>query len=368
MQDFDQAHEDYKVAGVTGRYVHPSQVDGFLATCPKNVHIVELGKSVEGRPIQMAELGSGKVKILMWSQMHGNESTTTKAVLDAISFLSSQNPIAKELLKKCQFRIIVMLNPDGAVRYTRENANGVDLNRDALDQTQPESKILRKAYEAFSPNFSFNLHDQRTIYNVGESEHPATLSFLAPSMDSERTINKSREVSMQLIAAINEVLQKVIPGNVGRYDDAFNANCIGDSLQMLGAPTLLFEAGHFPGDYEREIVRKHVFHSLLVAITAISNKSYLAYNLQSYFNIPENNKRYFDILIRNYRSGGNKGRLEDMGILFREDLVDGQIQFVPYLQERGKLNAHYGHQTYDFNNEKDREYLRNSSLSSILGF
>jgi len=301
----------------------------------------------------------------MWSQMHGNESTTTKAVLDAIAFLSSEEPFAAEILKKCQLRIIGMLNPDGALRYTRENANGVDLNRDAIEQTQPESVILRSAYEEFQPDFCFNLHDQRTIYNVGFSEQPATLSFLAPSMDEERTINKSREHSMQLIAAINDAMQNEIPGNIGRYDDAFNANCIGDTLQMLGTPTLLFEAGHFPGDYEREIVRKHVFHSLLVAISALSNESYLKNDVQSYFGIPENNKRYFDILIRNY-SGGKKGDLEDIGILFREDLLEEQIHFVPYLQDRGELGAYFGHQTYDFSDQKDRKYLKNSPLSSLL--
>ena len=366
MDIFEIAHQDYKVDQIRGRYVQPHQLEQFFASCPSSVQVVSLGKSVEGRIIQLAELGTGKTKILMWSHMHGNESTTTKAVLDLIVFLSSQNPLAVEILRECRIRIIGMLNPDGAIRYTRENANGVDLNRDALERTQPESVLLRKAYEDFAPDFCFNLHDQRTIYNVGSSASPATLSFLAPSRDPERSIDASRELSMRVIAAINTSLQRDIPGQIGRYDDSFNANCTGDAMQMLGTPTLLFEAGHYPGDYERETVRKYIFHSLVAALGSISDQSYLEYDVESYFDIPENNKLYFDILIRNYPGNGEKANLEDLGILYREELRENQIFFEPYIEERGDLGTRLGHKTYDFKDQKDRNFLVNSSLASIL--
>ncbi len=362
------SHQDFKVNGISGRYVHPIQLENFFSECADMVLVTSLGTSVEGRNIQMAELGSGKTKILMWSQMHGNETTTTKAVLDLIQFLTSDNALAKELLNKCTLRIIGMLNPDGALRYTRENANGIDLNRDAIERTQPESRILRKAFEDFEPNFCFNLHDQRTIYNVGRSDLPATLSFLAPSRDMERTVDSSRELSMQVIAVINSVLQREIPGQIGRYDDAFNANCIGDALQMLGTPSILFEAGHYPGDYEREIVRQYVFHSLVAAIVTIADQSYLDVDIQSYFSIPENNKLFFDILIRNYKGQGEKAKLEDIGILYREELKEDQIQFKPYIEERGDLSARFGHKVYDYTDQKDRDFLANSSFRSLLDF
>jgi hypothetical protein len=47
------------------------------------------------------------------------------------------------------------------------------------------------------------------------------------------------------------VLQRYIPGQIGRFDDSFNLNC-GDTFQAMGVPTLLFEAGHFEGDYQRK--------------------------------------------------------------------------------------------------------------------
>ncbi len=369
MASFEIVHEEYKVGSIAGRYVTPDQLFDFFSSCSDIVKISYLGESVEGRPIYMADLGTGNKKILMWSHMHGNESTTTKAVLDLINFLSAGGALAKELLSACQFQIIGMLNPDGAIRYTRENALEIDLNRDAKEQTQPESRLLRKVYEDFKPDFCFNLHDQRTIYNVSNTNKPATLSFLAPARDPNREIDASREISMQIIAAINGELQNKLPTGVGRYDDAFNPNCIGDYLQMQGTPTILFEAGHYPGDYQREVTRMYVFYALLAAITSIARENYKHLDTQDYFNIPENDKQFFDVLIKNLEKQGSElEETEDIGIQFREVLQDGQISFVPFIQERGDLGSKLGHETYDYLVAKDRKFLLDSTYPELLNF
>jgi hypothetical protein len=46
---------------------------------------------------------------------------------------------------------------------------------------------------------------------------------------------------------------------IGRFDDSFNLNCIGD-FSSNGSSTLLFEAGHFEGDYQREIRKYILWH------------------------------------------------------------------------------------------------------------
>src|SRR3990170_626409 len=48
----------------------------------------------------------------------------------------------------------------------------------------------------------FNLHDQSTRYSVGNSSKPATLSFLAPTVDYEKSISPKREDAMKLISRI----------------------------------------------------------------------------------------------------------------------------------------------------------------------
>ena len=59
------------------------------------------------------------------------------------------------------------------------------------------------------------------------------------------------------------MLQVEIPNGIGRYDDGFNLNCVGDTFQNFGVPTLLYEAGHYANDYEREEVRRLMFIALL---------------------------------------------------------------------------------------------------------
>ncbi len=162
----------------------------------------------------------------MWSQMHGNESTTTKAIVDFLHFLNSDSKEAKSILECFTLFIIPILNPDGAEAYTRVNANQVDLNRDSVDLSQPESQLLRRCFDEFKPDFAFNMHDQRTLFAAGNKNIPATISFLAPYYNKETEINEVRITAMQVICEMNVEVSKYIPNQIGRFDDAFNLNCI----------------------------------------------------------------------------------------------------------------------------------------------
>ena len=82
--------------------------------------------------------------------MHGNESTSTRALFDLISFLKTYG---KDYLNYLTFHIVPILNPDGALNYTRNNLNGIDLNRDFLNLSQPESRLLNNLYESVEPDF-----------------------------------------------------------------------------------------------------------------------------------------------------------------------------------------------------------------------
>jgi hypothetical protein len=262
-----------------------------------------------------------------------------------------------------------MLNPDGAYRYTRFNANEIDLNRDAQQQSQPESQILKKIYEEFIPDYCFNLHDQRTIYSAGEVKHPATLSFLSPAADIERSLTPARIMSMKLIAAIHKELLPLLGPQMGRYDDSFNLNCVGDMLQAGEIPTLLFEAGHFPGDYQREETRKYMCYALLTALNMAVGDRLQQYSIEDYSGIPANQKKYFDILIRNadrlgrgYKSG------DSAGILYQEKLLDHRIEFHPAVEEVGELNDRFGHVEYDCRCESDLLALKSDKLLASLLF
>jgi len=347
---------------VQGRYVINDGIHSFFQKASKKFTVEVLGESVQKRPIQVITLGEGGSKTLMWSQMHGNESTTTKAVLDLINFLTENTAYAKNILRHCTIKIVPILNPDGAAVYTRKNANKIDLNRDALDLSQPESRLLRQLYKNFKPDYCFNLHDQRTLFNVGNTPKPATISFLAPAYDEGRSISEKRAISMQLIVAMEKALQPLIPDQIGRYDDAFDPNCVGDTFQMLNTPTILFEAGHFPGDYQREETREHIFYALLAGLKSIATNEIQEYKMEDYFSIPENNKLFFDVLIKNPQVlNPNYKKGETIGILFKEVLEDKSIVFDPYIEATGELSKNFGHKTYNCLDAKDLENLRNNT-------
>ena len=346
--NFEALFVQNKEQSIQGRYITLEHIEPILTRLNTNNQLLEIGKSVLGKTIYEYQIGYGTTRIFLWSQMHGNESTTTKGLFDFLNLLHSDTDFAKQLLNNFTFCCIPMLNPDGATLYTRANANGVDLNRDSQDLTQPESTILRATFERFKPDYCFNLHDQRTIFGVDMSAKPATMSFLAPSYNEEREINDSRLKAINVIAGINQVLQKYIPGQVGRFDDSFNINCIGDTFQYLGVPTILFEAGHYPNDYEREQTRKYVFISLVSAFSTISENDIVINRIEDYLNISQNNPVFCDFLYKNVKINydGNE-KIINFAAQYKEELIDGQIWFNAYINQIDDLENRFGHLEYD---------------------
>ncbi len=368
MKFAEIVYESVREKSVHGRYVTLQQVESYFKNYSGSGEILVKGFSKEGRNIHEVTLGSGPIKILMWSQMHGNESTTTKALLDLLNVLSLNSETAQLILERCTLKIIPMLNPDGAQAYTRENANSVDLNRDAQDLSQPESRILRDAYTEFKPDYCFNLHDQRSIFSAGNGPDPATLSFLAPAADKERTITKSRLVSMDLIAAIYSELKVILGNQIGRYDDSFNLNCVGDTFQSMGTATILFEAGHYPEDYEREHSRSLIWYALLSALAQLSTDEKIHNGSDIYHSIPNNEKLFFDVLVKNAGKLSSKYRADQaVGILYKEMLQGDTLRRVPEIEKVGKLESFYGHVEYDCEVEEDLRKLKTDLfLHSLL--
>ena len=346
--NLEQLFSQYKEESIHGRYITLDSIEPLLQKLNTNNQLRIIGKSVLKKPIYSYKIGKGKTKIFLWSQMHGNESTTTKALFDFLNVLHSSSELAQQLLNAFTFYSIPMLNPDGATLYTRENANKVDLNRDSQELTQPESRVLREAFESFKPDYCFNLHDQRTIFGVSDSGKPATLSFLAPSYNEEREINESRLKAINLIASINEVLQVYLPNQVGRFDDSFNINCIGDTFQYLGVPTILFEAGHFENDYEREETRKYVFVAFVSGFITLCENVIGSNGIDKYLNIPQNKVVFYDFIYKNIKI--NYDGIEiitNFAAQYKEELIENQICFNAYISKIGNLENYFGHFEYD---------------------
>jgi len=346
--NFEKTFESYKEAKLFGRYITLDEIEPLLQKLNTANQLECVGYSVLEQPIYAYRIGVGATRILMWSQMHGNESTTTKALLDFLNFLYGDSAEAKALLANFTFLCLPILNPDGAKAYTRENANGVDLNRDAQNLSQPESVVLRKCFDAFQPHYCYNLHDQRTIFGAGTSGKPATVSFLAPAYNEERTINDVRTKAIQVIVKMNGELQKYIPNQVGRFDDSFNLNCVGDTFQSLGVPTVLFEAGHFPKDYDREVTRKYIFIALLSGLQNYSENVIVDNKIEDYLNISQNKVVFYDIVYKNVKINYDSNEIiTNFAIQFKEVLSNNQISWIAYFAAIGDLEGFFGHYEYD---------------------
>lgn len=345
---FLQLANKYLNKNLSGRYITNSHIESELKALNNDFKISIIGKSVKDRNIYSVQFGTGKIKIFMWSQMHGNESTTTKGLMDLFNFLNSEDVLVSEIKEKYTLLCIPILNPDGAEANTRVNANEIDLNRDAFDITQPENKLLRELYLKFAPDFCYNLHDQRTIFGTEGNNLPATMSFLAPSYNDACDFNETRFKAIKIINTINKELQLVIPNQIGRFDDAFNINCIGDYFTAQGTPTVLFEAGHYLNDYQRDEVRKFVFVSLISSFLNIDICNEFDNEINKYLKIPQNTKCFFDFVYRNVKIIENsEEKIINFAAQFKEVLVEGEIEFIAEIIQIDNLEHSFGHLEYD---------------------
>ena len=322
-----------------GRRVTLAELEPVLSVLDPSVFkVTRVGLSHEQRPLYRVDFGSGQTRILIWTQMHGNESTGTRAVLDLFDWVQRPGDLKHmrdELLSGSVISVLPMLNPDGAEAYTRVNAQQIDLNRDVLDWKAPESSVLQQQLSLIDPDFCFNMHDQRTIFSVGEPPQTATVSFLAPSEDEARTVTDGRIRTMQVISGIFESLNEVIPGHIGRYTDEFYPTATGDNFQRMGYPTVLIESGHSPGDYQRQVSRRMTFLSLVLGWQGIVLGP--ASDHRRYFSIPNNEQRYLDGIVKNASIEGVKA---DIGVFLKEELHAGGVRFRPTIEKFEDLGSY----------------------------
>jgi hypothetical protein len=346
--DYLQLATQFVEQNLKGKYIHLDTLHPVLEQLKSDFEITEIGKSVQQRSIYQVKIGAGKTKILMWSQMHGNESTTTKGLIDFFNFLKSDNEISNRIKNDYTLLCIPMLNPDGAYLYTRENANKVDLNRDAFNATQPEMQVLRMVYEDFMPDYCYNLHDQRTIFGTEGFNLPATISFLSPAYNEDREYNEVRLKAIHIINKMNITLQQYIPNQIGRFDDSYNVNCTGDYFTTQNTPTILFEAGHYANDYNRDEVRKYVFIALLSSFDESYENVIVNNELTNYLNIPQNNKYFFDFIYKNVKIiDNNEEKIINFAAQYTEAVQDGQLKFEATIIKIDDLQDFKGHLEYD---------------------
>ena len=145
----------------------------LLLTLPASAHQQRLllGRSVEGRRIDAVELGDrhGSKKLLVVGCIHGNECAGL-AIVRALERLPT--PAGVDLW------VIENLNPDGYAAASRQNAHGIDLNRNfpwawrplsgiydsgPRPLSEPESRIAYRLILRVRPRISIWFHQHERL-------------------------------------------------------------------------------------------------------------------------------------------------------------------------------------------------------------
>ena len=294
--------ERYHVAAITDRrFNHASYWSAlapFLASPDLRQDVA--GRSMLGREIRTITFGTGPTRVLLWSQMHGDESTASMALADIFRFLAegTDDLLRARLHDRLTIVFVPMLNPDGAELFQRENAAGIDVNRDARRLATPEARTLKAVRERLQPEFGFNLHDQGARTRVGAAGLQSAIALLAPAYDSARSFNAVRTRARLVAAGIAELLGHAITGRIAKYDDTFNPRAFGDLMQQWGTSTVLIESGALPGDPGKQRLRALNVSAILGALDAIATGSYREADPAAYEKLPYNTGGAADILVQ----------------------------------------------------------------------
>jgi hypothetical protein len=117
-------------------------------------------------------------------------------------------------------------------------------------------------------------------------------------------------------------------------------------------PTILFEAGHFPGDYEREETRKYIFIALLSGIQYLHENDIVDNKNDDYLKIPQNKVVFYDIVYKNVKINyDNKEKIINFAAQYKELLNKDKVTFEARIAQIDNLENYFGHHVFDANGE-----------------
>jgi hypothetical protein len=295
-------HDEVRVSGLDDRRFDQESYWAVVAPVLQAsdlFRVEEVGRSGEGRPLRTVSFGNGPRSVLLWSQMHGDESTASMALADIYSLVarSPRDPLVRVILQGVTVHTLPMLNPDGAQRFQRRNAQGIDINRDARALSTPEARTLKAVRDRLSPEFGFNLHDQGIGTRVGRTDRGVAIALLSPPFDDSREVNDVRHRAMEVMGVMIGAMDPMVGGHITKYDDTFNPRAFGDLITQWGTSTILIESGGWEDDPQKQYLRKVNFVAILAALESIARGSYQGVGRDAYLALPPNGRRVGDLLI-----------------------------------------------------------------------
>jgi hypothetical protein len=138
-----------------------AEMQAFLAALPAGgpAAVTVEGTTAQGRALYLVNLkGSpaASYRVLFYAQQHGDEVSGKDALLYLIRD-AVRDP--RSLPPDLDLWLMPMVNPDGAEAGTRRNAADVDLNRDHIELSQPETQALHRVARRLCPHLAVDCHE-----------------------------------------------------------------------------------------------------------------------------------------------------------------------------------------------------------------
>jgi hypothetical protein len=135
-----------------------------VAASPR-VRLDVVGETLDGRPLHLVQLAlpgprNARPSTLVVGSQHGNEPAGRETALAWLRDLAfTTDGLLVEQLRGQTLLFVPSANPDGRARNTRGNAAGVDINRDHMTLSQPESQTIATVMRDLSPHLVLDLHE-----------------------------------------------------------------------------------------------------------------------------------------------------------------------------------------------------------------
>lgn len=130
-----------------------------------------LGRSIDGRAIDVLEMGEGPKHIWVLGRQHSGETMASWWMEGALARLAdAADPLSLRLRQRARLHIVPLVNIDGAARGNlRGNAEGVDLNRQWRDpnpDSAPEVAAILAAMIETGVDVFLDVHGDESLPHV----------------------------------------------------------------------------------------------------------------------------------------------------------------------------------------------------------
>ena len=182
-------------------------------------------------------------KLLYLCRQHGHEPASTEgalAFLDKLVKAPPDSPLARDLQRVTVF-VIPMANPDGAEAFLRHNAHNIDLNRDWLRQTQPETRAWLATLKRLRPDLMTDQHElypNDTRWDFTETAGAASgadLGLVTTCISTQAVVQGAMQA--EGFPTVRHLINDHHPARL-----AHRYGCI-----VAGIPTILFETNRLNG-------------------------------------------------------------------------------------------------------------------------